>query len=478
MIILPKSGQFSRLLGEEADLHFAPQYNQRTVKTTLNHVEDSIVKLTIEVDEDELQKAINSAFVRIGKEVRIPGFRPGKVPRKVLESHLGPEVGRSEALREAVPEYYDEAVRDNEVDAIAPPELDITEGREEGPLVIEAVVEVRPEIELEGYDSISVEVDSPVASEDEIDEQIDNLRTQFADLVDVERPAEDGDHILMDIAGSVDGEALPGLTADDYSYEVGLEALVAELDENLRGASAGDELEFGADHPSEDDTTIDFRVSVQAVRAKDLPELNDEWASENSEFDTLEELKGDVAERISTMRRARAISQFREGVATELGKLVDLEPPEALVNGTMQETMQNLMMSLQAQGMSIDMWMEMQGKDPENFTEELQQAANSSVLVDLALRAVAKAEGLEVSAEDIDAELEETANRLGEKVTTIRGRLETFDGLMGVRSELLKRKALDLLIEKAEALDESDGSVIDKTLLDPPEESSTEEIDA
>lgn len=434
------------------------------MKSTLTDLDDNKVKLTVEVEESEFDTALDETFKKIAREVRIPGFRPGKVPRRILEARLGPGVARSEALRDAIPDYYGEALREHDVDAIASPEIDITDGAETGDVVFDAVVEVRPRISIAGYDDLAVELPSPSADDDEIDEQIDRIRGQFAEFEDVDRPAVDGDHVLVDITGSQDGEELAGLTADDYSYEVGSEGLVVELDENLRGAKVGDIIDFGADHPS-GEGSLDFRILVKGVREKAFPELTDEWAAENTEFESVQELRVDAASSITDMKRSRASRMVRDRLAAALVELVDVEPPEALVASFTEDNLQNMAMSLQAQGIGLEQWLQLTGTEPEQFREQLSEGAMSSAKADLALRSVAEAEGIVPTAEQIDTEIEHTAMHLDITPDEVRSRLDAADGLLGMRAELTKRQAMDWLLERARFVTE-DGDSIDRELLD------------
>ena len=248
------------------------------MNSTLETLEDNKVKLSVTIDADEFEPKLDAAYQAISKEVRIPGFRPGKVPRRLIEQRFGPEMAREEALRQALPEFYSKAVVDNEVDVIAAPEIDITGGQAEGDVTFDAVVEIRPEITVAGHDSLRVEIPSPHPTDQDLEDRIDSIRRQHAELDTVDRAAADEDHVTIDIAGTVEGEAVPGLTAEDYDYVVGSGAVVAEIDENLRGASAGDELEFSADHPDDSqDDQIDFVIKVKEVQASVLPEPNDEF---------------------------------------------------------------------------------------------------------------------------------------------------------------------------------------------------------
>ncbi len=440
------------------------------MKTSVETLEGNKVKLSVEVDEDEFEAAVDSAFKRIANEVRIPGFRPGKAPRKLLEARLGAGVAREEALREALPGYYADAVREHEVDVIAAPEIDITDGEESGAVVFDAVVEVRPTITVAGYADLQVEIPSPVPTDDEVDAQIERLRDQFGELETVERPAKDGDHVKIDIAGSVDGEAVEGLTADDYLYPLGSGGIVPEIDEQLAGAKVGDILEFEAEHPDPDeDGRLSFRVLVKEVKEKVLPEVTDEWANEASEFETVAELRADYADRMGRVRAAQAAMAAQSRTAEALAELVELELPEALVTAEMQDQLQNLAMRLQAQGLDLDQYAAITGQDPESMVAELREGAVQAVKVDLALRAIADAEGIEAGDDDLEAEYERLAERFGESVEDVRHQFEHHAGTAGLRADLRKRAALEWLVEQVELVD-ADGNAIDRALLEPPAE--------
>lgn len=438
------------------------------MKTSVETLEGNKVRLSVEVDEDEFEAAVDSAFKRIANEIKIPGFRPGRAPRKLLEARLGTGVAREEALREALPGYYADAVRAHEVDVIAAPEIDITDGEESGPVAFDAVVEVRPQITLEGYTDLEVEIPSPVPSEEEIDAQIERLRDQFGELETVDRPAREGDHVRIDIAGSVGGEAVEGLTADDYLYPVGSSGIVPEIDEQLTGAKVGDILEFDAAHPDPDeDGDLHFRVLVKEVKEKVLPEVNDEWVNEASEFDTVVELRADYLDRMTRVRSAQAAMAAQARTAEALAGLVDLELPEALVTAEMQEQLQNLAMRLQAQGMDLDQYAAITGQEPESMVAELREGAIQAVKIDLGLRAIADAEGFEVTDEDLDEEYERLAERFSEPVEDLRHQFEHHAGTAGLRADLRKRAALEWLVEQV-ALVDGEGNPVDRAALEPP----------
>jgi trigger factor len=440
------------------------------VKTSVEPLEGNKVKLSVEVDEVEFDKALDAAFRRIAKEVRIPGFRPGKAPRKILEARVGPEAARQEALRESLPEYYAKAVGEHDVDVIAPPEIDITAGEADGPVVFDAVVEVRPRITVPGYGGLRVEVPSPHADEAAVDAQIERLRAQSGELVAVERPAQDGDHVTIDVAGSVDGEPVEGLTADDYLYELGSDGVVPELDEHLRGASPGDVLVFDAEHPDpEEEATIAFRVLVKDVKEQVLPEVDDEWANEASEFETVDALRADLTTRLAAIKQVQTRMALRDGVIASLVALIEDDVPEPLVEAEVERRADDLQHRLSHQGASIQQYLEATGTTGEALIGQLREQAVEAVKADLGLRAVAEAEQLEASDEEVDAEIAQIAERVGQPVATVRDQLERAEQLSAVRSDLRRRKALEWLVEHAEVVDE-EGNLVDRALLEPPDE--------
>lgn len=439
------------------------------MKTSVEALEGNKVKLTVSVAEDEFEPQIDEAFKRLAREVRIPGFRPGKAPRKVLEARLGSGVAREEALREAIPDYYQRALGDHDVDAIAAPDIDITGGQDGGDVEFDAVVEIRPQITIAGYESLRVTLPSPRVDDEEVDAQVDRLRANFATLETVERPAQEGDHVRIDIQGSQAGEPLDGLTADDYLYEIGAGALpIPEIDAQLLGKKPGDILDFDAAHPDPDeDDDLHFRILVKEVQAKVLPEADDAWAAESSEFDTIAELRDDLAKRASTVRIIQAQMALRDRTAEALAELVDDELPEALVAGEVQNRINDIAMRLQAQGATIDDYLAATGQTQEELLAEARQAAETAARVDLALRAVADAEGIEVEPDELAAEYEQLAERLEVPVAQVREQLERGGQVPALRSDLKKRKALEWVVDRVEIVDD-DGEVIDRAELELP----------
>ncbi|GJM37481.1 MAG: trigger factor [Acidimicrobiales bacterium] len=447
------------------------------ISSTIETLDDNKVKLSVEVDEAEFDSAIDAAFKRIAKEVRMPGFRPGKAPRRLLEAQFGSAVGREEALREALPDYYARAVVDHDVDVIAPPEIDITGGQEDGAVTFDAVVEIRPVVEVGGYDGLRVEIPSPTPSDEEIDEQIDRMRQQYAEFQTVERAADDGDHVTIDIEGTHGGEAVPGLTTSDYDYEVGTGAVVAEIDENLRGASAGDELEFDAEHPDPDEEEpLQFKVTVQEVKEAVLPELDDEWAAEASEFETLHELRADLVERMSSMKVAQARMALQQNTAEALAELVTAEIPEAMIDNEIDARLQDMVSRLQQQGIDPGQYLAQVGQTPDQLRAEFREPSEQAVKVDLALRTVAESENLVPDDESLRASVAEMAEQSGQDADELWERLAEVGQLSALRADLGKRDALEWLTDNVELVDDN-GDPVDRELLEFPADPADEEDD-
>jgi trigger factor len=431
------------------------------MQSSVEPLEGNKVKVSVELDEGELEKAIDAAFRKIARETRIPGFRPGKAPRRILEARLGTDVAREEALRDSLPDFYVQALEAEEVDAIAAPEIEITSGRESGPVQFEAVVEVRPQVSVAGYQGLRVSVPSPDATDEDVDRQLDRLREQFGELQTVSRPGRDGDHVLIDLKGYRHSEQIEGLTADDFLYELGSGSVVAELDEQLRGGKPGDILKFTAPVPGQEDD-VAFEVT-------------DEWASDASEFDTVDALRDDIRTRLSAVKKMQAQLSVRSQAVDALVELVTEEMPEPLINEEMQRRLHELSHRLAAQGADLAQYLQATGQSVEEFQADLHEAAIAAVKADLALRAVADAEGLEATDEEVDAEIERIAQAAGQKPAAVRKQLDRNDQLPAVRSDIRKGKALTWLTEHVEIADE-EGKIIDRAeLMNPTPDTPAEE---
>ena len=425
------------------------------------------VKLTVEVDAETFDADVDAAFRKLAREVRIPGFRPGRAPRRVLESHFGTEIGRAQALEEAVPRYYAEAVRDHQVDVVNQPELELTLDGSEGPVAFEATVEIRPVVAISGYRDMEVEIPSPEPSDEQVDARIDETRRQFADIAEVDRPAAQGDRVTIDIEGSVEGEPLPGLSAQDYLYEVGSGGIVPEVDEQLIDCEAGNELTFSATHPVQTDMEIDFEITVNAVSELVLPELTDDWVDENTEHDDVASLRDATARQLSFGLIMQANMALREEVQQQLAGLVEGPVPDAMVSGAIADRMTELGSGLQQRNMTLESWLEATGQEPASFIGELRDDAERGVRLDLALRALATAEELQAEDSDIDDELERLASTDGRSADQLREVMLDNDGLAQLKAAICKSKALQWAVEAATLMG-PDGDVIERSALELP----------
>jgi trigger factor len=429
----------------------------------------TLVKLSVEVDEAEFDRDIDAAFRKIAREVRIPGFRPGKAPRRILEARLGTAPAREQALRDAIPQYLARAVREHDVDIIATPDVDIKGGQDDGPVTFDATVEVRPQVFVPGYAGLRVELPAVEVSDEEIDARIEAERRSHGELNDVDRPAARGDFVTVDLAAERDGEPVPGLNAEDWLYEVGRGWVADGFDEQLIGATAGDQLSFEA-NPTGTEEPADFTVEVKKVQELVLPDLDDEWVSEHlGEFDTVGQWRDDVRRRMQDVRIGQARQMLVERTSGALAELVDEDPPEALVNNEFQSRAEGFVMQLQAQGIGLEQYLDATGQDQVMLTEGLKDAAARAVKIDLALRAVGDAEDLQVDDDDLTEEYERIATRVNQKPAQVRRAYEKGDAVPELRAELRKRKAVEWLLQHVEIVD-GEGRTIERSLLIPDDE--------
>jgi trigger factor len=435
------------------------------MRATAAPEEGNKVRLTVEIDEAEMDEALDDVLQRLSRDVRVPGFRPGKVPRKVIETRMGGKTAlRSEAIREAIPEFYSRAVTETEVDPIDQPDIDITAGEEAGPLSFEAVVEVRPTVAIPGYGGLVVTLPKLAVSDEEVIAQIDRLRATSGELVEVTRPVLTGDQVTIDIRGTRSEEDADGdandLTADDFLYEVGSDGVIPGLDDQLLGTKAGDTVTFDAELEAMEQT-VSFTVTVKDVKELSLPDADDTWASEASEFATLEELRADIAERLRQRRIVEAQMALQQETVEALVELVTEEIPEQLVLEELRERIHDLNHRLEGQGMSLGQFLGVTGSTEDEFLAELRAGALQSVKADLALRALVEAEDIEISDEELDEELTAMGSRLEMDADQVRSQLERAGRLAAVRSDRRKAKAMRWLMDSVELVDE-DGTPVSR----------------
>jgi trigger factor len=470
----PRRGRYRASVGSRS--RYTPDPH---MQTTVEPLEENKVKLHIAVPADEFERALDAAFRKLAREVRIPGFRPGKAPRRLLEARLGTEGARRQALQDSLPDYYADAVENEQVDPIAAPSIEITAGQDEGDVEFDAVVEVRPVVRLVGYDELTVTLPWQDASDEDVDRQIDTLRERSAELADSDDPLTDGDYASIDIRGSVDREEVDGLVVSDFLYEVGNGNVVPSLDTQLHGAKPGAILEFTDELPERfgelGGKEAAFRVVVKEAKKKVLPDTTDEWVGEVSEFSTLDELRGDVRRRLELVARMQAQMAVRDRVLQAAADLVPVVPPAPLVESELEQRVSDLVHQLQHRGLTIEQYLAATGREVSDFVEEMREGAARAVLADLALRAVVAQEAIEASEDELDAEVERIAQRVEEKPARVRRDLEQRGVLEAVRSEIARGKALEFLVEHASVVDEA-GAAIDLTLPEAAQSENETEV--
>jgi trigger factor len=454
------------------------------MRATAEPLEGNLVRLSVEVDEPEFDRALGDVVRSLARQVRVPGFRPGKVPRKVLEARMGGAGAlRAEALRESLPDFYARAVVDTELDPIAQPEIDITAGEDQGGVSFDAVVQVRPLVAIPGYDGLSVTLPGLSVSEEEVQSQLDRLRENDAELVVVDRPAIDGDLVTIDLHGN-DASGAEVVGVDDYLYEVGSGSVVPELDAELHGAKAGAILAFDAANPNEPEQNVAFRVLVKEVKVKKLPEATDEWAAESSEFATVAELRSDIETRIRQVKLLQSQMALRQKTIEALAELVtDDVVPEVLVDAEVNERLHDLQHRLEAQKLGLAEYFQATGTSPDELLGAVRVDALAAVKADLALRALVEAEELTLSEDDLQAEIVTMAERMGVTPTELRRQLDTAGRTGAVRSELRKGKALEWLLDHVDLFDEEgnpmsrDDLRVDASGAQAPEAESSGEVE-
>jgi trigger factor len=440
------------------------RYTRPPVKSSVETLEGNKVKLYVEVDEAEFDHDIDRAFKLIAKEVNLPGFRAGKAPRKVLEARIGVGVAREQALRDAVPQYLAKAVREHAVDLIATPEVEITDGAESGPVEFDATCEVRPTITLDGYGDLRVELPPLEVTDDDLAVVHEAELKRTATLADADRPAEPGDYLTVDLAATRDGEELSGLNTEDWSYELGQGWVTDDFDEHLTGASVGDEITFTST-PKGLDEAADFVVKVSAVQVSVVPELTDDWVADNiGEFDTVDEWNASLRESQAGQKLDQARQRVVPAMNAALAELVAVDVPDAMVDADLNQRVHGVVQQFQAQGIDLGQWLAATGQGPDDFIESMRGASVEAVKVDLALRAVADAESIEVEPHDFDAEYARMAMQYGQKAKDIRKAYEQNEAVPELAAQIRKSKAFDWLLHHIEFVD-PDGNAINRDTL-------------
>lgn len=424
------------------------------MKTQIEREGPTTLKLLIEVEPGELAPLYEQTLRRLGREVNVPGFRKGKVPRPVLETKLGKEAINEEVLKDALPALYARAVAEEEVNAITVPDIEVKTFEDGVPLEFTATVEVKPEISLPKYTGIEVERPSAQPSQEELDEQLERLRDRFGTLEPIGRPAGEGDFVTIDLNGYRHDEKIEEATAQDLLYEVGSGTVVPKLDEELLGKRAGDILQFNATLPEGvgkfGGQEISFSVIVKEVQAKKLPDLNDEFAKTASEFETLDELKEEISKRVEAVKRVEADVEVRNRILEDLIDRSDIPIPESMISSEVQHRLSHLLNDLREAGVTVERYLQSQNATEDQLVAAYRKSAEKSIAAELVLEAVAKAEGLEVTEDEINDEIEKLAERVNGEAAVLRKQLEDSGRVTQLAGDILSRKALNFLVEQAE----------------------------
>lgn len=415
------------------------------------------VKLRVEVPEDALRPALDAAYRRWSQQIKVAGFRKGKVPRQIIDARVGRDTVRSEALEDALPGLYRESLRLRDLEPIAPPEIDIVSFEPGSPLVFEATVDVRPEVRVPDPATLRVEAPSVEVTDEDIDSQLERLRERFAELETVGRPARSGDYVLIDLKGYIHDREVEAASRPDLLYELGSRSGPPKLDDELENARPGEILRFTDRLPEAEgelaDRDISFTVLVKEVKAKKLPPLDDELAKTMGEFDTLEELKADLRSNLEVMKRRLVEEQVRAAVLEELVKASDLEPPARLVEDEFQHRLGHLEEDLKRSGMTIADYAAQTQITELELRRDLRDQAARAVKAELLLEQVARDHEIEVTEEDIGREVALLAARSNSDPQELARRVAgDRSALTALASEVLKRKALDHLVEHADVI--------------------------
>jgi trigger factor len=431
------------------------------METTVERTAEHTVKLTIEVPSDQVAKDLDKTYRAIAREVKIPGFRPGKAPRPIIDAQVGADVVLEEFVNSSVPTYFRTAVTDEDLAPIGDPEVDVEQLELGKPFIFTATVEVRPRLELTDDDYKGIEVERPVTevSDDEVDAWVERLRRQFAELEPVERAAQDGDFVTINVTAAKAGAEVERLTRDDYLYAIGSGEFGDRMDTELAGTKPGDIVSIDDDLPSErfgDELAgrTSFRVLVKDVKALKLPDADDPFAKTASEFDTMDELRADLRTKIHEVKEREVQGVIRDRVLQALIDAVQVDLPDSLVEDETTHRLRHAEENAGRYGMSLDQMLEIQGWDRDRLAEDSRDHAVRAIKADLVLESIARAEDLQVTAEEIGAEIGSLAQAYERDPKELAKQLDRTGQIVTLAGDIIRTKALDLLVEHADISDE------------------------
>ncbi|ARI76902.1 trigger factor [Halobacillus mangrovi] len=413
--------------------------------------------LTVEVPASEFDKALDQAFQKVVKQVQVPGFRKGKVPRKLFESRFGVESLYQDALDIILPQAYTEAVEETGIEPVDRPEVDVKEIEKGKDLVFTAEVTVKPEVKLGEYKGLEVEELSTEVTDEDVQNELKQMQEKQAELVVKEEgEVEDGDTVVMDFEGFVDGEAFEGGQADNYSLEVGSGSFIPGFEEQLVGKKAGEEVDVTVTFPEEyhaEDLAgkeATFKVKIHEVKGKELPELDDEFAKDvDEDVESLDELTKKTRERLEEQKKTEADNHKRDSLVQQASENAEVEIPEAMTQTELDRMVQEFEQRLQMQGMTKDMYFQFTGQDEDALREQMKEDAAKRVKTNLTLEAISEAENVEVSDEDVNAELENMASMYQTDVAQLTQMLGGNTDM--IKEDLKVRKAIDVLVANSKA---------------------------
>ena len=427
------------------------------MKSDLETLNPTRVKLTVEVPFEELKPSLDAAYKKIAGQVNIPGFRKGKVPPRVIDQRFGRAMVLEEAVNDALPQFYGKAVEEKDLHVLGRPEVDVTEFEDGQRLTFTAEVDVRPEFDLPEYEGLEVTVEDAEVTDAELDEQVDGLRERFAVLKGVDRAAATGDYISIDLSATVDGESLEDLTAKGLSYQVGQGSLLDGLDDAVTGLSAGESKEFqttlvGGDHAGEE---AHVTVTVNSVKERELPELDDEFAQTASEFDTLDELRDDLRTRLDRMKKLQQGVQARDRALEALLAKVDIPLPEGVVQAEVEGRNHALEHQLEAAGMTKEDFLTSEGQTQEEFDADVDKRTREALTSQFVLDKIVAKEQLSVNEQELTEHIIRTASRYGMGPDQFAQQVMQAGQVPVLVSEVVRGKALALVLESAKVVDES-----------------------
>jgi len=438
------------------------------VKSAVETLSPTRAKLTVEVPFEELKPSLDAAYKKIAQQINIPGFRRGKVPPMVIDRQVGRGAVLDEAINEVLPQKYFAALEENSLTPLAQPDIEVTRLEDNETLEFTAEVDVRPEITVPEYDGIEASVDDVAVSDEDVEEQVQALRERFGTLRDVERPATEGDFVVIDLKATKDGEVVDGAEVSGMSYQVGRGGMIDGLDEALAGMAAGDEKTFSSQLVSGDlvGEDVEVAVAVSQVQEQELPELDDEFAQMASEFDTLTELTDDVRERLGRGKRLEQAAAARDAVLEVLLEQVEIPLPETIVTDELNARRQSIEQQLAFAGMTMDKYLEDQSQTLEEFEADLERRVRDAIAGQFLLDEIAKREELGVEQDELSQHLVRRAQQSGQDPQEFANHMFAHNHIPELVQEILRGKALATIVESATVKDAS-GNVVELKNLRP-----------